>query len=92
MDVDALEKAMEAFAEKKQIKPAMRKVAHWVKKIKKEGRYETGIPQEMRAIKTIEQLGILNVEDRGLFVVAELNDKGKELDKDFFLKGYYIQG
>jgi len=92
MEVEELDKLVTEKMKSGDSKAFLRSIAHWLKKIKNEGgEYSTGDEKEVRTLKSIESLGLLETSEIRNITVAFLTPKAEELMKDFFRKGYYMQ-
>ena len=67
------------------------RISHWLEKLKAEKSYETGLPQEIQALKKIESLGIIKLEDRGMSVEASLTEDGENIHKEMIARGFYLK-
>lgn len=92
MDVDALDKMLEEKMKTGDSKTYIRSIAHWLKKIKQEGgEYSTYDEKEIRALKSVESLGLVHTQEIRNITIAFLTPAAEDLMKDFFRKGYYMQ-
>lgn len=90
MNVDDLEQMLRELTGEHDVRPWMKIIAHWTKKIKKEGTYVTTDEEEIKSLRKIKDLGIFFVKEEDGELKASLTDEGNELSKDFFMKGYYL--
>ncbi len=95
MNVEKLEKMLKELTGEKDVKPFMKTVAHWTKRIKSsDNRFVTDNHRESEALKKLSELRIvkLDIKPKDIFeeVTASLTDDGKELSEDFFMKGFYL--
>ncbi len=92
MEVEELDKIVMEKMKSGDSKAYLRSIAHWLKKIKNDdGEYSTEDEKEIRTLKSIESLGLLETTEIRNITVAFLTPKAEELMKDFFRKGYYMQ-
>lgn len=95
MDVEKLEKMLQELTGEKDVRPFMRTVAHWTKRIKaSNNRFVTDNIREGSSLKKLGELGIIALEirpkDLAEEITATLTDDGRELSDDFFRKGFYL--
>ncbi len=92
MDVDKLEKMLQAMTGQKDVKKYMRTIAHWTNMVKQKERLETADPKDMLTLSNLRELGIFSIETDSGSMTVTLTEEGKELSKDFFMKAYYVKG
>lgn len=90
MDVDSLERILQEMTGEKNVKPMMRKIAHWTKSVKNQGTYIAVDPRDVSAIEKLRPLGIFSVTAAGGVVRVSLSEKGSQLSDDFYRKAYYV--
>lgn len=90
MNVETLENVLKDLTQQPDVKPIMRKIAHWTKTIKNNGTYLTVDQKEIESIEKLRDLGIFDISsDRGVVRIA-LSESGKQLSDDFYRKAFYI--
>jgi len=95
MDVEKLEKILKELTGEEDVKPFMKTVAHWTKRIKSsDNKFVTDNYREGEALKKLSELRIvkLDIKPKDIFeeITASLTEDGKELSEDFFMKGFYL--
>ena len=95
MDVEKLEKILQEATGEEDVKPLLKTVAHWTKRIKAGSkRFTTENMRDAGSLKKISSLGIIRLEisNNGFDeeVTASLTAEGEELSADFFKKGFYL--
>lgn len=90
MDVDKLEEMLKELIGEQDVKPWIKIIAHWTKKIKKDETYTTKDEGEIKTLKKLQDMRIFDVSFSDGEARASLTKEGDELSKDFFKKGYYL--
>lgn len=70
---------------------ALDRISHWLEKLKTEKRYETGLPQEMQALRKMEMLGLVKIKDNGPAIEAELTEEADGIRKEMVSRGFFLK-
>ncbi|MBI4170377.1 MAG: hypothetical protein HY514_01690 [Candidatus Aenigmarchaeota archaeon] len=95
MDVEKLEKILQEITGEDDVKPFIKTIAHWAKRIKaSNNKFVTDNHKEAESLKKLSELRIIKIDikPKDIFeeVTAILTEEGEELSKDFFMKGFYL--
>ncbi len=95
MDMEKLERILQELTGEEDVRPFLRTVAHWTKRIKSNGnKFVTADLKEGESLKKLSELRIIKIDirpkDLADEVTATLTEEGEELSKDFFKKGFYL--
>ncbi len=95
MDAEKLEKLLQETTGEEDVKPLLKTIAHWTKRIKaSDNKFTTENMRDAVSLKKISGLGIIELEikNNGFDeeVTASLTPDGEELSADFFKKGFYL--
>ena len=67
------------------------KISHWLEKMKVEKKYETGLPQEMKALKKLESLGLVKIKDKGMTIEVAPTEEAEGIHKEMVARGFFLK-
>lgn len=91
MDLRQLDNVLKEMLSSSDAHRTMDKISHWIDKLKFEKKYETAIASEIKALKNMENLGLVKTTEKGLAVEAELTEAALEVHKEMVARGFFLK-
>ena len=91
MDLRQLDNVLKEMMGPSDAHKTMDKISHWIDRLKFEKKYDTAIASEVKALKNLENLGLVKVVEKGLAVEAELTDAALEVHKEMVARGFFLK-
>ncbi len=91
MNLRQLDNFMKDSMPSSQAHKAVDRISHWLEKLKTEKTYETGLPSELEALKKLESLGLIRLNNKGMTAEAQLTGDGENIYKEMIARGFYLK-
>ncbi len=91
MDLRQLDNVLKEMLQPSDAHRTMDRISHWIDKLKFEKKYETAIASEIKALRNLENLGLVKISEKGLAIEAELTDAALEVHKEMVSRGFFLK-
>lgn len=89
MKVRELKNFLELNMDERLITQALTGYSHWINAIFQAGEFVSGNEKDIKNLKSLEELKLIDLTEKAGKMVAVLNKSGKQLYQDFFGHGYF---
>ena len=91
MDLSQLDNVLKEMLPSSDAHRTMDRISHWIDRLKFEKKYETVIASEIKALKNLENLGLVKIKDKGMAIEAELTEAALEVHKEMVARGFFLK-